>query len=380
MTRIKPVVFAACIMTFIMISCQPAEETPQSSLPVFDLVNKPYELDTGLVSRSISFENATGAPGESGKAASHLGVGRKGSPMRVVKPDSMFVLCNITGPGTIRHIWMTTSRAPENLRSIVLRVYWEGQKHPSIECPVGDFMGFAHGKAMPYFSAVHSCGENAGMNIWLPMPFTKRAYITFTNEGTKDIPFYYQIDYTIGDKHPEDVGRLHTLFIRENPTTLKQDFTLLPKRTGKGRFIGTVLGIRYEDKNWWGEGEIKFFMDGDTEFPTICGTGSEDYVCLSYGMQQTPFYYNGCSLNDTERGFVSMFRWHMPDPIYWKQECRITIQQIGWSREIQQEKGSGLYERQDDWSASTFWYEPVPSAPLPEMPGVDKRTADIWKE
>lgn len=369
-----------CLCVIIAVSCQPAVESPQIPRSSLDLVNKPYELDTGLVSRSISFESPTGVPGAGGKAASHLGVGRKGSPMRVVKPDSMFVLCDIEGPGTIRHIWITTSRTPENLRSIVIRFYWDGQEHPSIECPVGDFMGFAHGKVMPYHTAVHSCGQNAGMNIWLPMPFTKRAYITFTNEGGKEIPLYYQIDYTTGDTHPADVGRLHCLFVRENPTTLTKDFTILPKRTGKGRFIGTILGIRFEDKHWWGEGEIKIFMDGDTEYPTICGTGSEDYVCLSYGMQQTPFLYNGCSLNDQEKGYVSMYRWHLPDPIYWKQECRITIQQIGWSREMREEKGSGLYERTDDWSSSTFWYEPVPSEPLPAMPGIDERIADIWKE
>ena len=364
-------------MSFILLclSCGPAQQPAKKAPSPYDLVNSPYELNTGLVSRSISFENPTGAPGEGGKAKNHLGVGRKGSPSRSVKPDSMFVLCDIEGPGTIRHIWMTTSRAPENLRSIVLRAYWDGQIHPSIECPVGDFMGFAHGKVNAYDSAVHSCGENAGMNIWLPMPFTKRARITFTNEGTKAIPLFYQIDYTINDVHPDDVGRLHCLFRRDNPTTLKEDFTILPKRSGKGRFIGTVLGIRYEDKHWWGEGEIKFYMDGDTDFPTICGTGSEDYVCLSYGMQQTPFLYNGCSLEDEEKGFVSMYRWHLPDPIYWQKECLVTIQQIGYDRE----REGRLYERQDDWSTATFWYEPVPGAPLPEMPDAAARTAQIWE-
>ena len=209
MKLIKSVPVFLCLVIITAVSCQPAVESPKVPQSSLDLVNKPYELDTGLVSRSISFENPTGGPGSGGKAASYLGVGRKGSPMRMVKPDSMFVLCDIEGPGTIRHIWMTTSRDPENLRSIVIRVYWDGQEHPSIECPVGDFMGFAHGKVMPYFTAVHSCGQNAGMNIWLPMPFTKRAYITFTNEGGTEIPLFYQIDYTTGDRHPADVGRLH---------------------------------------------------------------------------------------------------------------------------------------------------------------------------
>jgi hypothetical protein len=349
---------------------QNVSESPEAYQNVSDIVHEPYNLDGGLETRSISFENPTGARGEGGKASSNLGQGRKGAPAKTINPGDTVTLCNIEGSGTIRHIWMTTQRDPENLRSIVIRAYWDDQSFPSIECPVGDFMGFAHGKVMAYDSAVHSCGRNAGMNIWLPMPFTKRARITFTNEGEKGIPLFYQIDYTIGDQHKESVGRLHVLFRRENPTTLKQDFTILPQRKGAGRYIGAVLGIHYDDERWWGEGEIKIFMDGDTDFPTICGTGSEDYVCLSYGMQQTPFLYNGCSLDDTKGKFVSMYRWHLPDPIYWKEECRITIQQIGWSKE-------GLFERQDDWSTATFWYESVPSAQLPEMPNLKSRTADL---
>jgi hypothetical protein len=332
---------------------------------------KPYLLDTGLVSRSISFENPTGAPGEGGKAASRLGEGRKGAPSIRLKPGQEAQLCDIKGPGTIRHIWMTTDREPANLRSLVIRTWWDGQQHPSIESPIGDFMGFAHGKVMPYDSAVHSLGKNAGMNIWLPMPFTKRARITLTNEGPKDVPLFYQIDYTLGDGHPRDVGRLHVLFHRENPTTIKQDFVLLPQRKNKGRFIGAVIGIRNtHPEQWWGEGEIKIYMDGDTDFPTICGTGSEDYVCLSYGMQQTPYFYNGCSL--TDKNFVSMYRWHLPDPIAWRKDCRITIQQIAWKQ--------GLAETQDDWSCATFWYEPTPSEQLPSMPDVKARTADIWQD
>jgi len=336
-----------------------------------DIVTEPYLLDTGLVSRSICFENPTGAPGQGGKAASKLGVGRKGAPSISLKAGQEVQLCNIEGPGTIRHIWMTTRRDALNLRSLVIRAWWDNQEHPSIECPISDFMGFAHGKVMPYFSAVHSLGKNAGMNIWLPMPFARRAKITLTNDGEKDVPLYYQIDYTIADKHPEDVGRLHVLFLRENPTTIKKDFVMLPQRKNKGRFMDAIIGVRnLTPGQWWGEGEIKIYMDGDTDFPTICGTGSEDYVCLSYGMQQTPYLYNGCSLN--ENNFVSMYRWHLPDPISWRQECRITIQQIAWKK--------GLAETQDDWSCATFWYEPVPSAALPKMPDVGARTADIWQD
>jgi hypothetical protein len=335
-----------------------------------DVVHEPYHVSTRLESRSISFENPSGDRGKGGQAASNLGVGRKGSPAWTLKPDETIQLCDIQGRGMIRHIWITTARDPLNLRSLVVRFYWDGQSHPSIECPLGDFMGFAHGKVMAYESAAHSVGESAGMNFWLPMPFTKSARMTISNEGTASVPFFYQIDYTLGDRHARDVGRLHTLFRRENPTTLKQDFELLPTREGKGRFIGSVMGIRALEGNWWGEGEVKIYLDGDEEFPTICGTGSEDYVGLSWGMQQTPFRYHGCSLD--QKGFVSMYRWHLPDPIYWQQEIRVTIQQIGWK--------DGLYERQDDWSCATFWYEPIPSAPLPDMPDQTARTTNLWIE
>jgi hypothetical protein len=344
---------------------------PAAAQQAVDVVHEPYLLDTGLVSRSISFENPTGAPGEGGKAASNLGVGRKGSPSRRIEPGQEVQLCDIEGPGTIRHIWLTTAREPVAQRTLVVRAWWEGQEHPSIECPVGDFFGFAHGKIMPYHSAVHSVGPTGGRNIWLPMPFTKRAKLTFTNEGDKPVPVYYQIDYTIGDRHPDDVGRLHVLFRRENPTTEKKDFELLPERKQKGRFIGSVIGIRNLHPGiWWGEGEVKVYMDGDKEFPTICGTGSEDYVGLAWGIQQTPFLYNGCSLN--ENNFVSMYRWHLPDPIAWQKHARITIQQIAWKK--------GLAETEDDWCCATFWYEPAPSAPLPAMPDVKARTADIWQD
>lgn len=336
-----------------------------------DLIGEPYRLDAAISSRSICFENPTGAPGQGGQAESRLGKGRKGAPMIEFKAGQEVQLCDIQGPGTIRHIWMTTKKDPANLRNLILRAWWDDQAHPSIECPIGDFMGFAHGKVDAYGSAVHSVGENAGMNIWVPMPFVKRAKILLTNEGTSKVPLYYQIDYTVQDKHPSDVGRLHTLFRRENPTTEKKDFELLPTRTGKGRYLGAVIGVRnLHPELWWGEGEIKIFLDGDKEYPTLCGTGSEDYVCLSYGVQKTPFLYNGCSLN--ENNYVSMYRWHLPDPIYWQKECRITIQQIAWK--------DGLVETSDDWCAATFWYEPIPSAPLPDLPNAQARTKDIWNK
>jgi hypothetical protein len=345
---------------------------------------EPYLLDSKLVSRSISFENITGAKGSGGQAASPLGAGRKGSPARLLAPGEEVELANIEGAGTIRHIWATTFPVPAFLRGAVLRFYWDGQEHPSIEAPLGDFFGFAHGKAVAYESAVHSVGPKAGMNIWLPMPFAKSARVTIRNELPQPMPFFYQIDYTQGEKHGDDVGRLHVSFQRQNPTTKTQDFELLSKREGRGRYIGTVIGVRPGDDKWWGEGEMKAYVDGDSAFPTINGTGAEDYVGLSWGLQQAAFQYNGASWvendDDTTTGRISMYRWHLLDPLTWQQDMRITIQQIGHNGDepsTLQDYLGDLYEREDDWSAATFWYEAVPSAPLPAMPGLQERISDL---
>jgi hypothetical protein len=336
-----------------------------------DVIHQPYLLDTGLVTRSISFENPTGAPGEGGKAKSTLGVGLKGAALRYLKPGETVQLADIEGPGTIRHIWMTIDQKPELMRKMVIRGWWEGQDHPSIECPFGDFFGCSHGKVTGYQSAAHSVSASGGMNCWLPMPFVKRAKFTITNESDEFVHLYMQITYTSGDKHPDDVGRMHVLFRREDPTTKGKDFEILPLRKNKGRYLGTVLGVRSLNKDrWWGEGEVKMFMDGDKEFATVVGTGTEDYVGLAWGLEKSTFLYNGCSLN--EKDFFTLYRWHLPDPITWQKECRITIQQLAWPKE-------GVSYTSDDWCCSTFWYEPTPSEPLPPFPDIKARTENIWK-
>lgn len=344
-----------------------------------------YDLDTGLETRSICFENATGERGGGGRAASPLGVGRKGDPARVLSPGEEVVLADIAGPGCIRHIWLTGPMSPKALRALVVRAWWDGQEHASIECPLGDLFGFAHGRTPAFESAAHSVGPRYGLNLWLPMPFASRARITLTNEHNRPATVFYQIDLTLGDRHPVDLGRLHVLFRRANPTTPGQDFELLPRREGRGRYLGAVIGVRPLSDGWWGEGEAKIFLDGDTDFPTVCGTGSEDYVGLSFGIQPSAFRYHGANWreadDDTHTGRVSMYRWHMPDPVVWKTDIRVTIQQIGLGEGVMPDGMEAykarLVDRPDDWSTATFWYEPIPSAPLPPMPDVAARTADL---
>lgn len=341
-----------------------------------------YDLSARLQSRSITFENPDGAKGAGGQVAGPLGVGRKGSPAQMLPPGTTTDLANIEGPGTIRHIWATTYNVVDALRGLVVRIYWDNQEWPSIEAPLGDFFGFAHGATDPFCSAAHSVTEKYGMNIWLPMPFRERARVTITNDLDIDVLFFYQIDYTIGDTHVESVGRLHAMFRRENPTKLGQDFEILPRRESAGRYLGTVLGVRPADTNWWGEGEVKIYLDGDQEFASIVGTGAEDYVGMSWGLQANAFYYHGTNFIRGERldtGPVSMYRWHVPDPVYWHEDIRVTVQQIGLSPPVHSFSDylGGLYNRQDDWSACTFWYEAVPSQPVAEVPSLADRLAGL---
>lgn len=340
-----------------------------------------YQPNTGLRSRSISFENPTGAKGAGGRAASPLGQGRKGDPARVVAPGECVCLADIAGPGTIRHIWMTTAASRRIMRGAVLRAYWENSAFASLAVPLGEFFGFAHGSTAAFQSAMTSVGQRYGMNNFMPMPFTDRARLELHNESDKPMTLFYQVDYTEGDKHPNDVGRLHGLFLRQNPTTAGQDFELLPKRTGAGRFLGAVIGIRPLGEAWWGEGEVKFFLDGDNEFATIVGTGSEDYVGLSWGIQQTPYLYMGANRVDgdgLDDGPVSMYRWHIPDPLYWQEDIRITMQQIGHAGQPASLEAykANLFEREDDWSAASYWYAAVLS-PLPEPLPPAARLSDL---
>jgi hypothetical protein len=316
-----------------------------------------------LESRSISAENLTGEKGGGGKAASHLGPGRKGAPCLFDLPvGSVTTLADITGPGCIRHIWLTVNWTPDRLRNMILRIYWDGNDYPSVECPLGDFFGAAHGRTVHYVSALTAMQEGVGFNTYIPMPFQKGARITVECDTAETVPLlFYQIDYTLGDPVTADHGRLCCAFRRENPTQVTKDFTILPKISGSGRYLGTVVGARPCQTGWWGEGEIKFYLDGDKDWPTICGTGTEDYAGSAWCDCERPALYSGWTIH--EEKFWSFYRWHVPDPIYFHKDIRVEMQQIGHNYDL------GFYERADDWCATAFWYwvnpQPLPQ-PLPD--------------
>ena len=296
----------------------------------------PSELHLARQSRAVSFENPTGATGAGGRAHG----GRKGAPNRLFRSGETVTLADLDGPGTLRHFWVTISpMPPEIMRAVRLEVFYDGMEAPSISVPLLDFFGAAHGRPTALATALTTIQEGRGFNAYFPMPFREHVRVTLSNEGPRAFPLYYQIDYTLDEQIEDSQGLLHATFRRENPTVMKRDFVIVEGIRGPGRFLGCVVGIRILQDDlfaWYGEGEVKIFIDGDHDWPTICGTGLEDYVGTAWGMgaHQAPFQGVPLEVADREAkrpmpDFASFYRWHLPDPVVFRQELKVTIQQIG---------------------------------------------------
>lgn len=286
-----------------------------------------------LDSRSVSFENPTGERGAGGGA----GGGRKGAPNRELDAGERVTLADLRGPGTLRHLWMTFPPGPpERTRAMCLEIFYDDMAEPSVSVPCVDFFGVPHGRPVPLSTAVTTIQEGRGFNSYLPVAFGDRVRVEFVNGSEQRTRLYYQIDYTAGEDPA--AGRLHAAFRRQNPTTLRDDFVIADGLRGPGRFLGCVVGVRPLDPGtWYGEGEVKIFRDGDGDRPTICGTGLEDHVGTAWGMGRHTTPYQGVPLNvhspDAGLGdlpdFVGLYRWHIPDPVMFTDDLRVTCQQIG---------------------------------------------------
>lgn len=367
----------------------------------------PTLIDPSLESRAVTFENPTGGRGVGGLAHG----GRKGSPNRSIKPGETVVLADLDGPGTVRHMWMTFPPAPpEAMRAVWMEVFYDGLSEPSISVPCLDFFGMPHGRPVPYASALTTAQEGRGFNAFVPMPFGRHLRIELTNSASIPVSLYYQIDYTL-EPGRQPTSCLHVAFRRENPTTKQRDFVICDGFEGPGRFLGCNVGVRViEPGSWYGEGEVKVFLDGDDEFPTICGTGLEDYVGSAWGMGPHAAPYAGAPLvvgsGDTTSPtaaseFVGFYRWHLLDPIMFSSDLRVTIQQIGFAifTEGQEDEmqaylttnppagsgwsyrprpgvaGVGIAERVDDYCATSYVYCQRPQ-PVPRL-DVSAARADI---
>ena len=352
--------------------------------------------------RSISPENFTGEKGKAGmstdgparKAARDLGQGWKVSPYVRIESGKTFTMGEIDGPGAIQQIWLTPSG---HWRYLILRMYWDGETEPSVECPVGDFFACGWNQYAQVSSLPVCVNPGSAFNCYWVMPFRKSAKITIENLSEKTETVYYQINYTLTDV-PADEGYFHTQFRRTNPVPYKEVYTIVDGIKGKGHYVGTYMAWQSNNTGWWGEGEIKFYMDGDipegvsvTEavaehggkyFPTICGTGTEDYFCGSYGFHArdsegkteyreytTPYAGmpqvlkpDGLDQSQTRFG---LYRWHIMDPVRFEQDLQVTMQAIGWR------SGGRYLPLQDDLASVAYWYQTEPHAKFPALPDKD---------
>jgi hypothetical protein len=333
--------------------------------------------------RSISPENFTGGKGQGGMAvqgsgaacARELGPGWKISPSVKVGAGETFVLADIAGSGALQHIWMTPTG---HWRFSILRFYWDGADTPSVECPVGDFFACGWQKYAQMSSLAVCVNPASGLNCYWEMPFRKRCKISLTNLADEAMTLYYQIDYTLTDV-PDDAAYFHAQFRRVNPLPYKQGYTLLDGVRGQGHYVGTYLAWGVNNCGWWGEGEIKFYLDGDDEFPTMCGTGTEDYFCGSYdfdlgkeagGYREFTTPYTGLQVIRPDGLYASqmrfgMYRWHIMDPIRFETDLRVTIQALGWR------SGARYLPLQDDIASVAYWYQTLPAEPFPALPERD---------
>ncbi|MDK3161801.1 DUF2961 domain-containing protein [Kamptonema cortianum] len=343
--------------------------------------------------RSISMENTTGEKGKGGMAtegtgkncARDLGQGWKVSPSVIVKPGETITLADINGSGAIQHIWITGNYGRES----ILRIYWDDQDIPSVEAPLQDFFAAPWKQEMgsincfsetiaPMIQSLAVCvNPKNAFNCYWEMPFRKRGRLTLENRSLdKERVMYYQIDYTLTDV-PEDCAYFHAQFRRTNPVPYKGVHTIVDGVQGKGQYVGTVMGWGVNNSGWWGEGEIKFFLDGDTQFPTICGTGTEDYFCGAWNFDINGQYinfstpYSGMHIDKPDGTYrsqtrFSLYRWHVMDPVRFEKDLRITIQALGWR------EGGRYLPLKDDICSTAFWYQTLPTAPFQPLGNVDE--------
>jgi hypothetical protein len=348
--------------------------------------------------RSISAENFTGEKGKGGMAtegtgaiharglgADGTGRGWKVSPSIQIAAGEKRLLGEIEGPGAIQQFWIVVSNV--RWRNLILRIHWDDQEQPSVESPLGDFFACGWNRFAQVSSLAVCVNPGRGFNCYWEMPFRKRARITLENRDPEEpVIVYYQINYTL-TQVPEDAAYFHAQFRRTNPLPFGQDYSILDGVRGKGQYAGTYMAWGVNNAGWWGEGEIKFFLDGDHEFPTICGTGTEDYFGGAYNFDggvidpnMTSVYReftspysglpqvlrpDGTYQSQTRFG---MYRWHIVDPVRFEADLRVTIQALGWRTEKSNRRYLPL---QDDIASVAYWYQSLPTAPFPSLPDAD---------
>ncbi len=326
-------------------------------------------------------------PGRSARVSSAAPKRSSNFDNRRIPPGEKLVLADITGPGIIQHIWMTFP-VPEpswlgregnaNHSELVLRMYWDGSEQPAVECPVGDFFAAGFGQRAPVNSAVVMVEGGDAYNCWWPMPFFRSARIEILNESEKPLnSFYYHIDYCQLDTLPPDTMYFCAQYRQEFPTASGRDYLILDAE-GQGQYVGTVLSVRSRSPEWFGEGDEKFFIDGE-EIPSIWGTGTEDYVLNAWGMGVGTYPYFGVTILEGDFGMVgyrtTVYRWHILDPIRFRKSLRFVIENAGWISEDELAPGThrGFVERNDDLATVAFWYQQGQPKRFTKLPPAKER-------
>ena len=367
-----------------------------------------YQMPSGVKSRVSSFENPNGVKGIGGRS-NH---GAKGHAFDEIKAGETKSLLETGGLGVIGRIWMTIDdRSVQMLRSLRLRMYWDGTDKPAVDVPLGDFFAASTGRPVAFQSALFADPEGRSFNCYIPMPFKKGARVTLTNESGKTVTLFYDIDFTALQSAPRDMLYFHACWNRSIKGEPGNDFELLPAVPGKGRFLGVSVGVLVDSlygNTWWGEGEVKMYIDGDSTYPSINGTGAEDYIGTGWGEGVFTGAYHGCTVADAHAREYAFYRFHIPDPIYFEQDFRATIQEIGggFTNEVRAARARGAklipvsvaadhfyqlldnpkplaaadfpqgwtnFYRCDDYAATAYFYLDRPEDDLPALAPVAER-------
>jgi len=339
--------------------------------------------------RWSSPENLNGQKGK-GAMENH---GAKGRASLSIPKGTVLSLLDIQGQGVISRIWITINdRSPRMLRSLKLEMFWDNESKPAVSAPLGDFFGMGLGRMTTFHNVFFADPEGRSFNCFIPMPFKTGARIVVTNQSDEDLgSMFFDVDYQLTKKWDADNLYFHAWWHRDTATTLAKDFELLPPVQGRGRFLGSNVGVnthpRYKDL-WWGEGEVKMYLDGDTDFPTLAGTGTEDYIGTGWGQDKFFTEYTGCLIADGKNFQWGFYRYHIPDPVYFASACRVTLQQMGGGppKEVEALQKAGVpliiattssgwdnFFRSDDVSATAYFYLDRPSDDLPALQSVATR-------
>ena len=322
------------------------------------------EAPPGVLEIGQSWDGKTGQA----NCSRELGQGWKVRPCITLVPGKETTLMDVDGPGVIQHIWMTIDE--KNFRNLILRFYWDDETTPSVEVPLGDFFCCGWKSWAKINSIPVNVNPSKSLHCFWPMPFRKHARVTIENRHTDLVwLFFYQIDYSLTEV-PAEAAYFHAQFRRSNPLKQLEVHTILDGVKGRGHYAGTFMCWQNNSAGWWGEGEVKFYMDGDGEFPTICGTGTEDYFGGAWGFAENfsaPFMGKPFGPSDDKPGGRhTMYRWHIMDPVRFEKDLRVTIQALGWR------DGGRYLSLQDDICSTAFWYQTLPSAPFPKLGSKDE--------